>query len=241
MDGKPTNRVYLLPLEIKLKHSTVHLDDPCPFLAPNPGVAAIHEYATWASEASEDAEEEEEGEGLVKKVKERWEDSGMAPAAGIFPSRELRGREAARPRRALGLLPGFDPENKGHLPRAQDTGKSSALSHRRPTGHSSKSCRTAVPNLSASVERQWRGGEGKGVALCTPPTLVQMALRPPLTRPGSPRASTGPGLGTPAVEYEEDGLDGDTGALLPRRNRAECSLSPESPDNNRHLASDCMV
>ncbi|XP_070799158.1 nuclear pore complex protein Nup98-Nup96 isoform X2 [Pituophis catenifer annectens] len=60
LDGKPTNRVYLLPLEIKLKHSTIHLDDPCPFLAPNPGVATIHEYSAWASEASEDAEEEEE-------------------------------------------------------------------------------------------------------------------------------------------------------------------------------------
>ncbi|XP_058041234.1 nuclear pore complex protein Nup98-Nup96-like isoform X2 [Ahaetulla prasina] len=60
LDGKQTDRVYLLPLEIKLKHSTVHLDDPCPFLAPNPGVATIHEYAAWASEVSEDAEEEEE-------------------------------------------------------------------------------------------------------------------------------------------------------------------------------------
>uniref|UniRef100_A0A670Z476 Nuclear pore complex protein Nup98-Nup96 n=1 Tax=Pseudonaja textilis TaxID=8673 RepID=A0A670Z476_PSETE len=45
LDGKPTDRVYLPALEIQLKHSTVHLDDPCPFLAPNPGVAAIHEYA----------------------------------------------------------------------------------------------------------------------------------------------------------------------------------------------------
>lgn len=95
MDGKPTDRVYLLPLEIKLKHSTIHLDDPCPFLAPNPGVATIHEYAAWASEASEDAEEEEEGEGLVKKGKEQWEDSGMAPAARIFPSRELTPRPRA--------------------------------------------------------------------------------------------------------------------------------------------------
>uniref|UniRef100_A0A8C7E283 Nuclear pore complex protein Nup98-Nup96 n=1 Tax=Naja naja TaxID=35670 RepID=A0A8C7E283_NAJNA len=60
LDGKPTDRAYLPPLEIKLKHSTIHLDDPCPFLSPNPGVAAIHEYAAWALEASEDAGEEEE-------------------------------------------------------------------------------------------------------------------------------------------------------------------------------------
>ncbi|XP_032076064.1 nuclear pore complex protein Nup98-Nup96 isoform X2 [Thamnophis elegans] len=65
VEGKATDRFYLPPLEIKLKHSTVHLDDPCPFLAPNPGVAAIHEYAAWASEASEGAEEEGGG-GVVR-------------------------------------------------------------------------------------------------------------------------------------------------------------------------------
>ncbi|KAK9402698.1 nuclear pore complex protein Nup98-Nup96 [Crotalus adamanteus] len=62
LEGKSADLgVYLLPLEIKLKHSTVHLDDPCPLLAPNPGVAAIHDYAAWASEACEDAEEQEGG------------------------------------------------------------------------------------------------------------------------------------------------------------------------------------
>ncbi|XP_025029555.1 nuclear pore complex protein Nup98-Nup96 isoform X1 [Python bivittatus] len=62
LEGKTTDgnlRVYLLPLEIKLKHSTVHLDDLCPLLTPNPGVAAIHEYAGWATEVCEDAEEQE--------------------------------------------------------------------------------------------------------------------------------------------------------------------------------------
>ncbi|XP_063162102.1 nuclear pore complex protein Nup98-Nup96 [Candoia aspera] len=62
LEGKTTDRnlrVYLLPLEIKLKHSTVHLDDLCPLLTPNPGVAAIHEYAGWATEGCEDAEEQE--------------------------------------------------------------------------------------------------------------------------------------------------------------------------------------
>uniref|UniRef100_A0A8V5GP24 Nuclear pore complex protein Nup98-Nup96 n=1 Tax=Melopsittacus undulatus TaxID=13146 RepID=A0A8V5GP24_MELUD len=48
------NQLYLIPLEIKLKHSTVHMDEPCPLLAPNPGVSAIHDYADWVRKASED-------------------------------------------------------------------------------------------------------------------------------------------------------------------------------------------
>ncbi|XP_065601801.1 nuclear pore complex protein Nup98-Nup96 isoform X2 [Cyrtonyx montezumae] len=47
-------QLYLIPLEIKLKHSTVHLDEQCPLLAPNPGVSAIHDYADWVRTASED-------------------------------------------------------------------------------------------------------------------------------------------------------------------------------------------
>ncbi|KAM9299927.1 nuclear pore complex protein Nup98-Nup96 isoform 5-T5 [Morus bassanus] len=47
-------QLYLIPLEIKLKHSTVHMDEPCPLLAPNPGVSAIHDYADWVRKASED-------------------------------------------------------------------------------------------------------------------------------------------------------------------------------------------
>ncbi|XP_070605466.1 nuclear pore complex protein Nup98-Nup96-like isoform X1 [Erythrolamprus reginae] len=67
LEGEPTDRAYLLPLEIKLKHSTVHLDDPCPFVAPNPGVAAIHEYAAWASEAlAEGGGEEAAAAGVVR-------------------------------------------------------------------------------------------------------------------------------------------------------------------------------
>ncbi|KAM6342136.1 nuclear pore complex protein Nup98-Nup96 isoform 2-T3 [Podargus strigoides] len=46
--------LYLIPLEIKLKHSTVHVDERCPLLAPNPGVSAIHDYADWVRKASED-------------------------------------------------------------------------------------------------------------------------------------------------------------------------------------------
>ncbi|XP_030328960.1 nuclear pore complex protein Nup98-Nup96 [Strigops habroptila] len=48
------NQLYLIPLEIKLKHSTVHMDEHCPLLAPNPGVSAIHDYADWVRKASED-------------------------------------------------------------------------------------------------------------------------------------------------------------------------------------------
>lgn len=47
-------QLYLIPLEIKLQHSTVHMDQRCPLLAPNPGVAAIHDYANWVRKAAED-------------------------------------------------------------------------------------------------------------------------------------------------------------------------------------------
>ncbi|NXX97999.1 NUP98 protein, partial [Centropus bengalensis] len=47
-------QLYLIPLEIKLKHSTVHMDERCPLLAANPGVSAIHDYADWIRKASED-------------------------------------------------------------------------------------------------------------------------------------------------------------------------------------------
>ncbi|XP_044274493.1 nuclear pore complex protein Nup98-Nup96 isoform X2 [Varanus komodoensis] len=52
-------QAFLPPLEIKLKHSTVHLDEPCPLLTPCPGVAAIHEYARWATETCGGPEEVE--------------------------------------------------------------------------------------------------------------------------------------------------------------------------------------
>lgn len=60
LEGKTTGenqQLYLVPLEIKLKHSTVHMDEPCPLVTPNPGVAAIHDYASWATEASGNPEE----------------------------------------------------------------------------------------------------------------------------------------------------------------------------------------
>ncbi|XP_010143933.1 PREDICTED: nuclear pore complex protein Nup98-Nup96, partial [Buceros rhinoceros silvestris] len=56
--------LYLTPLEIKLRHSTVHMDEHCPLLAPNPGVAVIHDYADWVRKVSEDPEAE--GESVAK-------------------------------------------------------------------------------------------------------------------------------------------------------------------------------
>ncbi|XP_045148996.1 nuclear pore complex protein Nup98-Nup96 isoform X5 [Echinops telfairi] len=44
-------QLYQIPLELKLKHSTVHVDELCPLIVPNPGVAVIHDYADWAKEA----------------------------------------------------------------------------------------------------------------------------------------------------------------------------------------------
>ncbi|XP_062423496.1 nuclear pore complex protein Nup98-Nup96 isoform X5 [Rhea pennata] len=52
-------QLYLIPLEIKLKHSTVHMDEHCPLLAPNPGVSVIHDYADWVRKASDDPAETE--------------------------------------------------------------------------------------------------------------------------------------------------------------------------------------
>uniref|UniRef100_A0A663M311 Nuclear pore complex protein Nup98-Nup96 n=1 Tax=Athene cunicularia TaxID=194338 RepID=A0A663M311_ATHCN len=57
LEQRKTDRrreLYLIPLEIKLKHSTVHMDEHCPLLAPNPGVSAIHSYADWVRKAAED-------------------------------------------------------------------------------------------------------------------------------------------------------------------------------------------
>ncbi|XP_017205442.1 nuclear pore complex protein Nup98-Nup96 isoform X15 [Oryctolagus cuniculus] len=47
-------QLYQTPLELKLKHSTIHVDELCPLIVPNPGVAIIHDYAVWVKEASGD-------------------------------------------------------------------------------------------------------------------------------------------------------------------------------------------
>ncbi|XP_075436680.1 nuclear pore complex protein Nup98-Nup96 isoform X3 [Ascaphus truei] len=60
---------YLMPLEIQLKHSTVHTAERCPRLVPNPGVAAIHDYADWARAA---CREPAELETVVKQWCLTW-------------------------------------------------------------------------------------------------------------------------------------------------------------------------
>ncbi|XP_036603753.1 nuclear pore complex protein Nup98-Nup96 isoform X1 [Trichosurus vulpecula] len=52
-------QLYQTPLDIKLKHSTVHVDELCPLVVPNPGVAVIHDYADWVKEISGDLAESE--------------------------------------------------------------------------------------------------------------------------------------------------------------------------------------
>lgn len=51
-DDEESHAVLQRPLEICLKHSTVSTLDftACPLVRPQPGVAALHEYAEWISE-----------------------------------------------------------------------------------------------------------------------------------------------------------------------------------------------
>lgn len=57
-------QLYQTSLELKLKHSTVHVDELCPLIVPNPGVAIIHDYADWVKEASGDLLEPQSKYGL---------------------------------------------------------------------------------------------------------------------------------------------------------------------------------
>lgn len=59
---------YLIPLEIELKNSTIK-PEPCPLLIPNPGFAAIHDYAGWVSE---ECQEPSEMEAVVKQWCLTW-------------------------------------------------------------------------------------------------------------------------------------------------------------------------
>ncbi|XP_036283836.1 nuclear pore complex protein Nup98-Nup96 isoform X8 [Pipistrellus kuhlii] len=61
-------QLYQIPLELKLKHSTVHVDELCPLIVPNPGVAVIHDYADWVKEASGDLLETQ----IVKQWSLTW-------------------------------------------------------------------------------------------------------------------------------------------------------------------------
>ncbi|XP_027009207.2 nuclear pore complex protein Nup98-Nup96 [Tachysurus fulvidraco] len=47
--------VYHKPLEIGLKHSTISTDDICPFILPEKGVNALHDYAEWIVEVLKQA------------------------------------------------------------------------------------------------------------------------------------------------------------------------------------------
>ncbi|XP_034539547.1 nuclear pore complex protein Nup98-Nup96 isoform X2 [Notolabrus celidotus] len=54
-EDEEDHAVLQRPLEICLKHSTVDTMDesPCPLVRPQPGVAALHEYAEWISELND--------------------------------------------------------------------------------------------------------------------------------------------------------------------------------------------
>lgn len=58
MEPKETSQslaVYHKPLEIGLKHSTISTEDICPFIQPEKGVNALHDYAKWIVEVLKQA------------------------------------------------------------------------------------------------------------------------------------------------------------------------------------------
>ncbi|XP_058519473.1 nuclear pore complex protein Nup98-Nup96 isoform X5 [Ochotona princeps] len=61
-------QLYQTPLELKLKHSTVNVDELCPLFVPSPGVDIIHDYANWVKEASRDLMESQ----IVKHWSLTW-------------------------------------------------------------------------------------------------------------------------------------------------------------------------
>lgn len=54
-EEEQSQSVLQRPLEICLKHCTVDTSDAsaCPLVRPQPGVAALHEYAEWILELSD--------------------------------------------------------------------------------------------------------------------------------------------------------------------------------------------
>lgn len=54
-EDEESQAVLQRPLEICLKHSTVNITDAstCPLVRPQPGVAALHEYAEWITEVND--------------------------------------------------------------------------------------------------------------------------------------------------------------------------------------------
>ncbi|XP_019903834.2 nuclear pore complex protein Nup98-Nup96 isoform X2 [Esox lucius] len=54
-DSEESQAVYQRPLEIGLKHSDISTKGSCPFIQPQSGVAALHEYAEWITNLNQEA------------------------------------------------------------------------------------------------------------------------------------------------------------------------------------------
>ncbi|CAB1316396.1 unnamed protein product [Coregonus sp. 'balchen'] len=54
-DSEESQAVYQRPLEIGLKHSSISTEGACPFIQPQSGVAALHEYADWITDLNQEA------------------------------------------------------------------------------------------------------------------------------------------------------------------------------------------
>ncbi|KAM9498566.1 nuclear pore complex protein Nup98-Nup96-like isoform 7-T11 [Salvelinus alpinus] len=54
-DSEESQAVYQRPLEISLKHSSISTEGACPFIQPQSGVAALHEYAEWITDLNQEA------------------------------------------------------------------------------------------------------------------------------------------------------------------------------------------
>uniref|UniRef100_A0A4W5NAA1 Nuclear pore complex protein Nup98-Nup96 n=1 Tax=Hucho hucho TaxID=62062 RepID=A0A4W5NAA1_9TELE len=54
-DSEESQAVYQRPLEIGLKHSSISTEGACPFIQPQSGVAALHEYAEWITDLNQEA------------------------------------------------------------------------------------------------------------------------------------------------------------------------------------------
>uniref|UniRef100_A0A8C7MKM7 Nuclear pore complex protein Nup98-Nup96 n=1 Tax=Oncorhynchus kisutch TaxID=8019 RepID=A0A8C7MKM7_ONCKI len=54
-NSEESQEVYQRPLEISLKHSSISTEGACPFIQPQSGVAALHEYAEWVTDLNQEA------------------------------------------------------------------------------------------------------------------------------------------------------------------------------------------
>lgn len=54
-DSEESQAMYQRPLEISLKHSSISTEGACPFIQPQSGVAALHEYAEWINDLNQEA------------------------------------------------------------------------------------------------------------------------------------------------------------------------------------------